>query len=108
MKRRNFIKLSFVACGSLVFPNLCDASKIDYTKVDFDKSIYDANKPQVIMIYLYGGASQLAGNLTNIDEIKEKSQSSYDSYFRSITKTENNFWQEAGGSHLEEMLANGD
>ncbi len=108
MKRRNFIKLSFAACGSLALPTLSQASKIDYSQINFDKSIYDANKPQVIMVYLYGGASQLAGNLTNIDEIKEKSQSSYDGYFRSITKTENNFWQEAGGSHLEEMLANGD
>jgi len=108
MKRRNFIKLSFAACGCLVMPSLVTASTVDYSQVDFDKSIYDANAPQVIMVYLYGGASQLSGNLTNIDEIKTKSQSSYDSYFRGITKTSNGFWQEAGGTHMEDMVANGD
>jgi len=108
MQRRNFIKLSFAASASLALPNLLSASDVDYSQVTFDKSLYENNNAQVIMVYLYGGASQLAGNLTNLDEIKEKSQSSYDSYFRSITKTTNNFWQEAGGTYMEDMIANGD
>ncbi len=108
MQRRSFIKLSFAVSASLVVPTLSSASDVDYSQVTFDKTIYDANAPQVIMIYLYGGASQLAGNLTNFDEIKEKSQSSYDSYFRGITKTTNSFWQEAGGSYMEDLLADGD
>ena len=108
MQRRNFIKLSFAASASLALPNLLSASDVDYSQVTFDKSLYENNNAQVIMVYLYGGASQLAGNLTNLDEIKEKSQSSYDSYFRSITKTTNNFWQEAGGTYMEDMVANGD
>ncbi len=107
MKRRNFIKLSLIATTSLLVPNTLKA-ETDFSGVVFDKDIYSANAAQVIMIYLYGGASQLAGNLTNIDEIKEKSQSSYDIYFRGITPTQNGFWQEAGGTHLEEMIANND
>lgn len=108
MKRRSFIKLSFATSALLAFPNLAWASKIDYTQVNFDQATYNANSPQVIMIYLYGGASQLAGNLTNIEEIQEKSQSNYSNYFRGITTTSNGFWQEAGGVHLEDMIASGD
>lgn len=108
MKRRNFIKLSLAASTSLVLPSTVSGATTDYSGVQFDETIYRDNSAQVIMIFLYGGASQLAGNLTNLDEIKEKSQSSYDSYFRGITKTTNGFWQEAGGTHLEEMLSAGD
>ncbi len=107
MKRRNFIKLSLAASTSLVLPSLASGATTDYTKVKFDKNTYDTNAAQVIMIYLYGGASQLAGNLTNLDEIQDKSQSSYD-YFRGITQTQNGFWQEAGGTHLEDMITAGD
>ncbi len=108
MQRRSFIKLSLAACGSLALPSLACASGVDYSQVNFDKSIYAKNAPQVLMIYLYGGASQLAGNLTNYDEIETKSQSSYEDYFRGITKTSNDFWQEAGGTHLEDMVTAGD
>ena len=108
MQRRNFIKLSLSACTSMALPSVSSASAVDYSQVQFDKSLYVANAPQVLMIYLYGGASQLAGNLTNYDEIETKSQSSYESYFRSVTKTSNNFWQEAGGTYMEDMVAAGD
>jgi hypothetical protein len=108
MQRRSFIKLSFAASASLALPTLSSASSVDYSQVTFDKSTYEDNDAQVIMVYLYGGASQLAGNLTNLDEIEERSQSSYESYFRGITKTANNFWQEAGGTYMEDMVADGD
>ncbi len=108
MKRRNFIKLSLAAFGSLVLPSSSYAQTFDYTKVAFDKSTYTDNNAQVIMVYLYGGASQLCANLTNLDEIKQKSQSSYDAHFRSITKTPNELWQEAGGTYMEDMIASGD
>jgi len=107
MQRRNFIKLSLATCATLALPTLSKAVT-DYSKVSFNKSTYDANAPQVLMVFLYGGASQLCGNLTNISEIQSKSQSSYSSYFRGITPTTNNFWQEAGGLHMEDMLASGD
>jgi len=106
MKRRDFIKLSFVASSLLVLPSFAEA--FDYSQIELDKNIYNANAAQVIVVFLYGGASQLAGNLTNFAEIEEKSQSNYSNYFRGITKTSNGFWQEAGGVHLEDMIASGD
>jgi len=107
MRRRSFIKLSLVAGYSLLTTNTLLAKDINYTDVEFSKEIYDANKAQAIIVYLYGGASQLAGNLTNLEEIKQKSQSDY-SYFRSITKTKNNCWQEAGGADMETLIDSGD
>jgi len=104
MKRRDFFKLSLVSGISLLIPKYTYASSVDLSKINFSKPNYDA---QTIIIFMYGGASQLAGNLTNIDEIKKHSQSSYDNYFRGITKTENGFWQEAGGNYLEKMLNDG-
>jgi len=107
MKRRNFIKLSLATYVSLILPTSSRAS-IDFTQVNFDNDVNSANSAQTIMIFMYGGASSLAGNLSNIEEIKSASQSDYDNYFRGITLTENECWQEAGGSHMEDMLAAGD
>ena len=107
MQRRNFIKLSLVACYSMLAIESLNANDIDYSQVKFSKDIYDTNKAQAIVVYLYGGASQLAGNLSNLEEIQEKSQSNYD-YFRSITKTTNECWKEAGGSYMEDMIDSGD
>ena len=105
MDRRDFIKVSIGAGVSLLVPNIISAKELDLSKINFSKRDYNA---QTIIIYMYGGASSLAGNLTNIDEIKKHSQSSYDDYFRGITKTQNGFWSEAGGEHLEKMLNDGD
>jgi hypothetical protein len=59
--------------------------------------------PQVIHIFLYGGPSELAGNLTNIAEISANSENSYPS---SVTNdiTTNHFWGNAGGTIMEAML----
>jgi len=108
MKRRNFIKLSLVACSSLFFSSRVLAEDINLNNVNFSKEIYSKNAAQTIVVYLYGGASQLAGNLTNIEEIKSKSQSDYDNYFRAITATKSGCWQEAGGLYMEDMLDSGD
>lgn len=107
MQRRNFIKLSLVTCASLALPQISQAAT-DYSKISFNRATFEENSPQVLIVFLYGGASQLCGNLTNISTIQAKSQSSYNSYFRSITPTVNNFWQEAGGLHMEEMIADAD
>jgi hypothetical protein len=108
MQRRSFIKLSVAAFTSLfIAPSLARA-RTDFSKIEFDKDLYASNSAQVIMLFLYGGASQLAGNLTNIDAIEAKSQNSYYDYFRGLHVTSNGFWQEAGGSHLEDMVNNGD
>ncbi len=108
MKRRNFIKLSLAAYVSLMLPSGSSAADVDFGAVEFDGSIYDNNAAQVLVIFLYGGASQLAGNLTNIDAIKSASQSSYEDYFGDMTATTNECWEEAGGNDIEEMMAAGD
>ena len=108
MKRRNFIKLSLASSSLLLAPSLSRAADVDISAVRFNANTYTSNAAQTIMIFLYGGPSELSGNITNLEEIKKASQSSYDSYFRGITPTANNFWQEAGGTYMETLLANGD
>ncbi len=108
MKRRNFIKLSLATGTALLAPSLSSATDVDIFGVRFNASTYHSNAAQTIMIFLYGGPSELSGNITNIQEIKKASQSNYDSYFRGITPTANNFWKEAGGTFMETLLANGD
>jgi len=108
MKRRNFIKLSMVTGSAILFPSFTYASELDLSQIEFSSGINNTNQAQTIIIFMYGGASQLAGNLTNISEIKTASQSDYDNYFRGITPTANGCWQEAGGSHMETLLADGD
>lgn len=105
MTRRNFIKLSLATLYALEIQTSLYASELDVKNVEFSKEIYEKNNAQLIIVYLYGGASQLAGNLSNLDEIKKYSQSDYDHYFRSITPTQNQCWQEAGGLYMEDMLA---
>jgi len=108
MQRRNFIKLSVAAGTAILLPNYTNAKDLDLDQITFSSAINNTNKAQTIMIFMYGGASQLGGNLTNIDEIKNASQSNYDGYFRGITQTTNHCWQEAGGTHMETLLDNGD
>ncbi|WP_456451247.1 DUF1501 domain-containing protein [Hydrogenimonas sp.] len=107
--RRHFLK-GLGALGAATFlPLSLRSEDLDYDAIEFDASIYEANNPQTIVVYLYGGPSELAGNLTNIEEISEKSQNPYplgnDRYMRI---TPNKFWGNAGGDAMERMLAAGD
>ena len=108
MKRRNFIKLSMATASAILLPDFTYAKDLDLSQINFSSGINSNNQAQTIMIFMYGGASQLAGNLTNINDIKTASQSNYDNYFRGITPTVNGCWQEAGGTHMETLLADGD
>lgn len=108
MRRRNFIKLSLAAYASLALPSTSSAAAVNLSQVNFEGSVYADNNAQTIMIFMYGGASSLAGNLTNIDEINNESQSDYYNYFRGVNPTANGCWQEAGGTHMEEMMDAGD
>jgi len=108
MKRRDFIKLSMAAGTAILLPDFTYAKDLDVTQVTFSSGVNSANNAQTIMIFMYGGASQLGGNLTNIAEIKAASQSNYENYFRGITPTANKCWQEAGGTHMETLMADGD
>lgn len=107
MKRREFIKLSLVTGSAVLLPNFTYGADLDISQIIFSSENYNANNAQTIIIFMYGGASQLAGNISNIDEIESKSQSSYD-YFRGMTKTTHNCWQEAGGTAMETLISNGD
>jgi len=107
MKRRAFLKRSVAAASVLAVPRMASAATLDVNQIAFDENIYADNDAQTIIVFLYGAASQLSGNLTNFDEIQLKSQSDY-GYFRSITTTANGCWQEAGGSHMEALLDAGD
>ncbi len=82
-----------------------------------------AVKPQIINIFLYGGPSELAGNLTNIAEINTYSQNSYSGYLlnehvdgvpSSGVITPNGFWgpdgngnNSAGGNIMEDLITGG-
>ncbi|CAA6820689.1 MAG: Unknown protein [uncultured Sulfurovum sp.] len=107
MKRRNFIKLSMLLGSAVFVPTFTYSKKLDINEIVFSTGIHNANEAQTIIIFQYGGASQLGANLTNLDEINTASQTDYD-YFGTITKTENSCWEEAGGEHMETLLASGD
>ena len=135
MKRREFMK----AMGAL---GLTTAAPSLFTSANFISSAQAAPNisgadlsggvpavtPQVINIFLYGGASELAGNLTNISDINRASQSKYDEINPNFLSaydpvnanpndlaqgnvgqiTPNAFWAHAGGIIMEDMLLDGD
>ncbi len=78
--------------------------QIDYSK--------PAVLPKVINIFLYGGPSELAGNLSNIQTINQYSQNPYPNAMLPDVDgsdvTANFFWRSAGGELMETMLASGD
>ncbi len=108
MKRRDFIKLSLATGSAILMPSFSYAATLDVNKIDFSSATYENNAAQTIIIFMYGGASQLSGNITNLEEIDKHSQNSHADYFRGTTPTANGCWQEAGGVHMEELIAAGD
>ncbi len=108
MKRRDFIKLSLVSGSAILLPSSGYGAPLNMESVQFSSSIYESNQAQTIIVYLYGGASQLGGNITNLADIERYSQNSYDDYFRGITPTTHGCWQEAGGAEMEKMMTSGD
>ena len=66
--------------------------------------------PKVILIFLYGGPSELAGNLTNIEEINKYSQNKYPDNIlpTKANYTSNGFWKTAGGDAMESLIASQD
>jgi len=102
------MKLSLMAGSAALMPSLNYAATLDLSTVNFSSGTYQNNQAQTIIIFLYGGASQLGGNLSNIDEISKHSQNSYSDYFRGLTPTMHGCWQEAGGTAMEKLMADGD
>ena len=124
MNRRDFLKsISAYSLARYTIPTLTLGG---YAKHSFamGPNYNDVNlvapsiMPQVINIFLYGGPSELAGNLTNIGDIELNSQNSYaqrlgGGILRLANDgngqiTQNGFWREAGGAQMEAMLAAGD
>ena len=123
MKRRSFIKsLGAVGASAVLpstWPRAFDMSTmyksanaaIDYAGAQITAPLI---MPQVINIFLYGGPSELSGNLTNIVDINNNSQNPYDANgaFPGITElqsaggliTPNGFWAGAGGDDMEFLL----
>jgi len=119
MKRRTFIKsagaLGAAAGMPVMFSNdslIKQAAAVPLlNEVDF---VAPQVMPQVINIFLYGGPSELAGNLTNILKINGNSQNPYPGSLLIPTTAENGgitrngLWSSAGGEAMEDMLAAGD
>lgn len=118
MNRRDFLKYAGIGGASVFVPsslNLVSLYKNANAAVQYDQaSILNppAFMPQVINVFLYGGPSELAGNLTNIADIENFSQNSYESAFSGITQptsaggliTPNGFWSGAGGDEMEFLV----
>lgn len=135
MKRRDFLKTVSALSASKALPvgfglgalaQQAHADSPNYSAVNVTAPTV---MPQVINIFMYGGASELAGNLSNIQDINVNSVNDYSannafratilepatdndpnnrSRFNDGQITANNFWKEAGGTHMEDMLAAGD
>ena len=111
MTRRQFLKAAGIGGLSLMAPPLLWKNQVQAALPDTLNYVAPAVIPQVIHIFLYGGPSELAGNLTNVEEIAANSQNPYPSSLDPNTAnndiTVNNFWSAAGGDIMEQLLANG-
>ncbi len=133
MKRRNFLKFASSAVAAKIVPvslgisalaQQAQAESPNYGAVNVSAPVV---MPQIINIFMYGGASELAGNLSNIEDINTNSQNAYTDRFNANmlnAATDNNpdnrldnqdgqitankFWKEAGGTYMEDMLASND
>ena len=86
MNKRNFLKSVAALGGSALLPsslNPLAMYKTASAAVDYSAATVTAPAvmPQVINVFLYGGPSELSGNLTNIVDIDANSQNSYAAAF---------------------------
>ncbi|WP_457601264.1 DUF1501 domain-containing protein [Hydrogenivirga sp.] len=118
MNRREFLKSASILGFMLSHPGLLYASESKVRQLIHNiQSQVSYQKPSVwpikwISIFLYGGPSELAGNLINIEDIDANSQNPYPDKLvpsrdgSSVTK--NKFWADAGGNDMESLIASGD
>jgi hypothetical protein len=129
MLRRKFLKLSSALAVSPIVPVglgvSAMAQKAHAASPNYSALTVEAPgvMPQVINVFMYGGASELAGNLSNIEDIELHSVNSYVGEFGpEILRAEEDaiadgnvndddwqvtpdgFWRNAGGVHMQEML----
>ena len=111
LNRRCFLKTAGLLGLSSLLPAALWKTEARAALLDNVNYIRPAIMPQVIHIFLYGGPSELAGNLTNIDLIRANSQSPYPSSLNPANSnsdiTPNWFWGNAGGNIMEDLLASG-
>ena len=141
MKRRDFMKAMGALGLTTIAPSIF-SDKDFINRVQASPAIQAATidlstkrTPQVINIFLYGGASELAGNLTNIRDLNKASQSPYSNlddrndrpalnpifteFYDEVAAqtnpnanvgqvTPNGCWANAGGIIMEDMLYEGD
>jgi hypothetical protein len=133
MQRRIFLKLASAIAATRVVPvafgvgalaQQAHAASPNYSGVNITLPTV---MPQVINIHMYGGASELAGNLTNIADININSVNDYSANnafgagiltpaddndaaarFTGGQVTANGFWKAAGGTYMEDMIASND
>ncbi|HTG02269.1 MAG TPA: DUF1501 domain-containing protein [Nitrospirota bacterium] len=118
MKRRDFLKTMGIAGAGMMMPSLFlerFAGAALPAGINFVKP---AVLPKLISIFLYGGPSELAGNLTNILDINAQSLNKYpDTLVTSggalgAYVTARGFWgggtSGAGGDDMETMVTAGD
>ncbi|MFK7891532.1 MAG: DUF1501 domain-containing protein [Granulosicoccus sp.] len=118
MKRRDFLKRTTLMGIGATAPSLFGVPGLINQAAAtplLDSAEYQIPHimPQVINVFLYGGPSELAGNLTNMDVISTNSQNPYPNVLtRSLSDegeiTANGFWASAGGIAMEDMLESGD
>lgn len=119
MRRRVFMKSVGMLGASLVTPPLFWKQVAHAALPPEIEYLAPAVMPQVINVFLYGGPSELAGNLSNIEEINANSQNAYPAYLDpnniNGSVTANGFWgpdnntnNSAGGDIMEELLAGRD
>lgn len=128
MNKRTFLKSLAAIGGAACMPSSMNLRSM-YKQADAAVNYAGANViapstlPQVINIFLYGGPSELSGNLTNIVDIENNSQNSYAAAFgnRILTFddtgdatngfiTKNGFWRgtpNGGNPHLDDNGAGG-
>ena len=133
MNRRDLLKALGLMGASLTVPQMMGRSAVAAVsqrelrnaraiiagEINFVKP---TSMPTVINIFMYGGPSELAGNLTNIGQINTDSQNKYtgvrgdiltNSAFNVANNsvagqiTANSFWANAGGLIMEDLLAAG-
>jgi len=116
--RRHFLKtssaLSFVAFAPAVTKLVTHSAPVHAAQLETADFRLPARLPQVINVFLYGGASELAGNLTNIEHISAVSQNPYPQELLQAANAEagqytaNGMWRAAGGDFIENMVKRGD
>ena len=61
MKRREFMKLSMALSTAVLLPDFAYSKDLNLSEINFSTAINNDNQAQTILIFMYGGASQLAG-----------------------------------------------